>query len=379
MVDYERSAFRFRLSRGLRQSCVAAKNCAVPIWLAFKQNPRWALPAATGICGIVLMLWLLIGQLFGHEPNVVPVQVATESARSPLSPNERGRGSLLDVPVDTRCDPDAGIASSDNVSIQFESSVQPLTETVAPVVSADRSDESPSHSVSAESVALELEIQATRLPSMLPAQFGVGQVDMDEIFTVSSEMAIGSMRQMSRVGFGDDPLSAAAVVSGSAASADIERWQPFDPLRPNSGERSRQRRRMTLFAEGNTAVRGPELLLTAESPQQVADGDSFAVSFRVQNCGPADIDHVEIWLDLPENLEHRHGPSLQHPVTMLEPGASRDVRLNLQARGAGPAMIAAVVVAPGDYRKVEHIAINIAKPAATGKSNSPCWCWFWSF
>jgi uncharacterized repeat protein (TIGR01451 family) len=97
-----------------------------------------------------------------------------------------------------------------------------------------------------------------------------------------------------------------------------------------------------------TRITAPKLEITLTDLEQTVVGENMMLNFTVRNIGEGDAAGVILHSVLPNQLNHTAGRDLEYEIGTLNAGASKDVRLSVQAVEAGIANLHARVTAKGD-------------------------------
>lgn len=111
------------------------------------------------------------------------------------------------------------------------------------------------------------------------------------------------------------------------------------------------------------AVQEPMLKMAVQGPETVTVGEQGGYMVRVENPGTGTAHNVVIEAQIPAGLEHRSGPSPRIHVGTLNPGESRQARLNLTALEGGEQTLTVSASADGGLIDEARTLVTIAKPS----------------
>lgn len=129
--------------------------------------------------------------------------------------------------------------------------------------------------------------------------------------------------------------------------------------------------RFTGYSTSVFAVQEPMLQMQVEGPDSVTVGEQPGYVITVHNPGTGVAQNVVIEARVPEGLQHRSGSVPRIDVGILNPGESRQARLNLSAIAGGDYRLAVRTLADGGLRDEARADISIAEPRLEVAINGP--------
>lgn len=111
------------------------------------------------------------------------------------------------------------------------------------------------------------------------------------------------------------------------------------------------------------------LPLEVSAPSRVTAGEACVLHFTATNTTSRPLTDLILRVVLPDELVHRHGRSLDHPIRSLRPGETHRAQLTVEVQTAGTAVLAAALIANGDRRGQAKAIIVI--PTLTAEN--PAW------
>ncbi len=120
--------------------------------------------------------------------------------------------------------------------------------------------------------------------------------------------------------------------------------------------------RLTGSASAAFSVQEPMIGVAVAGPDKVEVGQQAAYSIRVSNPGTGIANNVVIQAAIPEGLEHRSGSLLTIDIGTLNPGESRQAKLNLTAVKGGDQELAVRAVAEGGLTDESMTSVEVAEP-----------------
>lgn len=120
--------------------------------------------------------------------------------------------------------------------------------------------------------------------------------------------------------------------------------------------------RFTGYSTSVFAVQEPMLQMQVEGPDSVTVGEPAGYVITVYNPGTGVAQNVFIEAKIPEGLQHRSGSVPRIDVGTLNPGESRQARLNLSAIAGGDYRLAVRTLADGGLRDEARADVSIAEP-----------------
>lgn len=129
--------------------------------------------------------------------------------------------------------------------------------------------------------------------------------------------------------------------------------------------------RFTGYSTSVFAVLEPMLQMNVQGPDTVTVGEQAGYMVRVENPGTGTAHNVVIEAQIPEGLQHRSGSAPRIHVGTLNPGESRQARLNLTALEGGDQFLTVSATADGGLSDEARTAVSIAKPSLAVAINGP--------
>lgn len=120
--------------------------------------------------------------------------------------------------------------------------------------------------------------------------------------------------------------------------------------------------RLTGSSSAAFSVQEPMIGVAVAGPEKVEVGQQAAYSIRVSNPGTGIASNVIIQAAIPEGLEHRSGSLLTIDIGTLNPGESRQAKLNLTAVKGGDQELAVRTVAEGGLTDESVTSVEVAEP-----------------
>src|SRR5262245_33658064 len=121
----------------------------------------------------------------------------------------------------------------------------------------------------------------------------------------------------------------------------------------------------------NTTVTRPQVQLTMNGPREVALGQTAVFTLRVTNPGSGTATNVMVRDIVPTGFTHPAGEEIEYEVGNLAPGDTREVTLELTAKGAGTQKNYAQVIADGGLRHAAELPIRVLEPLLASTKTGP--------
>lgn len=123
--------------------------------------------------------------------------------------------------------------------------------------------------------------------------------------------------------------------------------------------------RVTFSAEASVQTRctRPQLALRMTAPSKVLVGQQQQIQIEIKNPGTGDATGVVILENVPENLRHAAGPTLEFEVGTLRPGETRRLQLNMVAESAGKVVNVLTAQADGNLHVDQKVEFEVVAPA----------------
>jgi uncharacterized repeat protein (TIGR01451 family) len=129
--------------------------------------------------------------------------------------------------------------------------------------------------------------------------------------------------------------------------------------------------RFTGYSTSVIEVQEPVLRVAVQGPDTVTVGEHAGYMVRVENPGTGTVHNVVIEARIPEGLQHRSGAAPRIHVGTLNPGESRQARLNLMAVEGGERLLAVRAEAEGGLSDEAGTQISVAKPSLNVAISGP--------
>ncbi|MFN9720813.1 MAG: hypothetical protein ACK58L_19130 [Planctomycetota bacterium] len=129
--------------------------------------------------------------------------------------------------------------------------------------------------------------------------------------------------------------------------------------------------RLTGHSSTEFKVEEPMIGIAVSGPETAEVGEQVAYVVRVSNPGTGIANNVVIQAAVPEGLEHRSGSLPSIEIGTLNPGESRQARLNLSAIQGGDFDMAVRATADGGLTDEATTGISVAEPKLTIAISGP--------
>jgi uncharacterized repeat protein (TIGR01451 family) len=120
-----------------------------------------------------------------------------------------------------------------------------------------------------------------------------------------------------------------------------------------------------------TTVTRPQLQIAMTGPREVAVGQVAVFTLRVSNPGSGDATNVLIRDIVPPGFVHPAGEEIEYEVGTLAPGDSRELKLELTAKGAGVQKNYAQVIGDGGLRQSAEFPVRVLEPQLAISKTGP--------
>jgi uncharacterized repeat protein (TIGR01451 family) len=120
--------------------------------------------------------------------------------------------------------------------------------------------------------------------------------------------------------------------------------------------------RLTGRAASAFKVEEPMIGVAVSGPKTAEVGEQVAYVVRVSNPGTGIANNVVIQAAIPEGLEHRSGSLPSIEIGTLNPGESRQAKLNLSSIMGGEYDLAVRVIADGGLEDETNVQVSVAEP-----------------
>lgn len=120
--------------------------------------------------------------------------------------------------------------------------------------------------------------------------------------------------------------------------------------------------RLTGHSSTSLKVEEPMIGVAVSGPETAEVGEQVAYVVRVSNPGTGMASNVVIQAAIPEGLEHRSGSLPSIEIGTLNPGESRQAKLNLSTVKGGDYELSVRVIADGGLNDETKASVNVAEP-----------------
>lgn len=124
-------------------------------------------------------------------------------------------------------------------------------------------------------------------------------------------------------------------------------------------------------ASAKTVCTRPQLALRMTAPSEVLVGRQQPVTIELHNPGTGDATGVMLLENVPENVRHAAGPSLEFEVGTLRAGETRRMELILTAEKPGPVVNVLTARADGNLQVQQAVKFEVIAPALTVAVDGP--------
>lgn len=115
----------------------------------------------------------------------------------------------------------------------------------------------------------------------------------------------------------------------------------------------------------------PQLALRLTAPNQVMIGGEQRVKIELRNPGSGDATGVMLFENVPQNLKHAAGPTLEFEIGTLRAGETRELELVLKAEKAGKVVNVLNARAEGNLQVQQQVDFEVIAPALSVEVNGP--------
>ncbi|TWT37198.1 Large cysteine-rich periplasmic protein OmcB precursor [Posidoniimonas corsicana] len=116
-------------------------------------------------------------------------------------------------------------------------------------------------------------------------------------------------------------------------------------------------------ASVQTKCTRPQLAIRMTAPSQVLVGQEQQIQIEIKNPGTGDATGVMILENVPENLRHAAGPTLEFEVGTLRAGETRRLQLNMLAERPGKVVNVLTAQADGNLQVDQQVEFEVVAPA----------------
>lgn len=124
-------------------------------------------------------------------------------------------------------------------------------------------------------------------------------------------------------------------------------------------------------ASAKTICTKPELAIRLSAPAKVLVGKKQPLKVEIHNPGTGAATNVVLVEEVPQNMRHEAGPSLEFEVGSLAPGETRQLDLMLTAEQAGSVVNRLTASADGNLRVEQTVAFEVVAPSLTLALDGP--------
>lgn len=107
----------------------------------------------------------------------------------------------------------------------------------------------------------------------------------------------------------------------------------------------------------------PQLAIRMTAPSQVMIGEEQRVKIELRNPGSGDATGVMLYENVPEEVRHEAGPTLEFEIGTLRPGEIRELELILLAEKAGEVLNTLTARADGNLQVQQQVEFEVIAPA----------------
>ncbi len=115
-------------------------------------------------------------------------------------------------------------------------------------------------------------------------------------------------------------------------------------------------------ASVSTKCTKPQLAIRMTAPSQVLVGQQQQIQIEIKNPGTGDATGVVIMENVPENLRHSAGPTLEFEVGTLRAGETRQMQLNMVAEKPGMVVNVLTAQADGNLQVDQKVEFEVVAP-----------------
>jgi uncharacterized repeat protein (TIGR01451 family) len=115
-------------------------------------------------------------------------------------------------------------------------------------------------------------------------------------------------------------------------------------------------------ASAKTRCTMPQLAIRMTAPSTVMIGQEQRVKIELRNPGTGDAGGVLLFENVPQNVRHAAGPSLEFEIGTLRPGETRELELVLTAEKAGHVVNTLQARADGNLQVQQQIEFEVIAP-----------------
>lgn len=124
-------------------------------------------------------------------------------------------------------------------------------------------------------------------------------------------------------------------------------------------------------ASAKTRCTMPQLAVRMTAPGQVMIGQEQRVKIELRNPGTGDATGVMLFENVPSNVTHPAGQTLEFEIGTLRAGETRELELVLAAAKAGPVVNAITAKADGNLQVQQQVEFEVIAPALAVSVDGP--------
>lgn len=107
----------------------------------------------------------------------------------------------------------------------------------------------------------------------------------------------------------------------------------------------------------------PQLAIRMTAPTQVMIGEEQRVKIELRNPGSGDATGVMLFENVPQQMKHAAGPTLEFEIGTLRAGETRELELNMLAEQAGKVVNTLTARADGNLQVEQEVDFEVIAPA----------------
>ena len=115
----------------------------------------------------------------------------------------------------------------------------------------------------------------------------------------------------------------------------------------------------------------PQLAIRMTAPSEVMIGKQQHVKIEIRNPGSGDATGVMLFENVPPNVKHAAGPTLEFEIGTLHAGETRELDLVLTAEKAGKVVNTLTARADGNLQVQQQVDFEVIAPALTVARGRP--------
>jgi len=106
----------------------------------------------------------------------------------------------------------------------------------------------------------------------------------------------------------------------------------------------------------------PQLAIRMSAPSQVMVGEQQQVKIELRNPGSGDATGVMLFENVPQEMKHPAGPTLEFEIGTLHAGETRELELNMLAEQAGKVVNTITARADGNLQVEQEVDFEVISP-----------------